>query len=233
MSTLIEKLNNYNTKSMTPEGELLTESEKALKLSIDKYKAYRTLYFNNNIDVRLCPKNANTTLKHIFCQLHYNKDIDIDTSQRKLIYKDYLAKDVIEDGEFLFRNDSYRIAVKRDPIERALSSVKYILKIRLNLFNPSIDMIEDVLNNYNFETDFHFLPQTFWMGTPDLYNKVYSIHGLEDMIEYLQDDYIWLGEIKDTYKNISNPKIKVKDLSDLTIARWMSIYKIDYDNGWY
>ena len=221
--TLIDLLNNDKTG----------EAEKAIEIATDPFKSYSTLYYNNNIDVRLCLKNANTTLKHIFCQLHYNKDININTPGRKSIYQDYLAKDIIEDGEFLFRKDSYRIAVKRDPIERVLSAAKYILKNRLNIFNPSIDMIEELLKNSVFETDQHFLPQTFWMGIPDLYNKVYSIHQVEDMIEYLQDDYVWLGEIKDTHKNISNPKIKVKDLSDSTIERWMNIYKIDYDNGWY
>ena len=223
MSTLIDLLNNDKT------GEV----EKAIILATDPFKRYRTLYFDNNIDVRLCPKNANTTLKHVFCQLHYNKDIDIGTFLRKSLYEDHLSKDLIEDGEFLFRKDSYRIAVKRDPIERALSSAKYILKTRLNISNPSIDMIEELLNNSVFETDFHFLPQTFWMGPLDLYNKIYSVHQVKDMIEYLQDDYIWLGEIKDTYKNVSDATIKVKDLSDSTIERWMNIYKIDYDNGWY
>tara|TARA_R110000868_G_scaffold6741_1_gene37691 strand:+ start:57 stop:728 length:672 start_codon:yes stop_codon:yes gene_type:complete len=223
MSTLIDKLNTDNT------GEV----EKAISVYTDSFKRYRTLYFDNNIDIRLCPKNANTSIKHIFCQLHYNTDIGANTSLRKSLYEGQSHLGTIVDSEFLFRIGSYKIAVKRDPIERVLSSAKYILKTRLNIINPSIDMIEELLNTADDKTDFHFLSQTFWMGTPDLYDKVYGIHQTEDMIEYLQDNYIWLGKIGDTYKNISDSTIQVKDLAISTINKWKDFYKIDYDNGWY
>jgi hypothetical protein len=223
LSNIIDLLNKDNTG----------EKQKALEVFSDPFKRYRTLYFDNNIDLRLCPKNGNQTLQYIWGQLHLNKDSRCNTALRKELYEELLQQNKIEEGEFLFRKGSYRVAVKRDPVERVLSSAKYILRTRLNIKNPSVDMIEELLNDADFETDFHFLPQTFWMGTQNLYNEIYSIRKLDNLVDFIEKDYPWLGKIKDKNKNISESKIKVKDLSNSTIRRWINIYMIDYDNGWY
>lgn len=197
------------------------------------FKGYRTLYFNNNIDIRLCPKNANTSLKYIFCYLHYNKNMSMTFSRRKQMYEKMLYENKIENGQFLFRNNSHRIAIKRDPIDRALSAAKYILYTRLNLSKPPINLVEEVLNNIDFQIDHHLLPQSFWMGNSKLYNRVYNITEFNNLIKYLQDNFIWFGQLKDIHKNVSSNRLTVSDLSTFTINKLKKTYEIDYDNGWY
>lgn len=213
-------------------NELLGKDYDTVKYMMDPYKKWRTLYFDNNIDIRLCPKNANTTLKHIYSQLHLNQDINITTHQRCLLYQNQLIANTIDrDSKFLFRKKSYKIAIKRNPIERALSSAKYIFKTKLNIEDPDIELVEEMLLEVNHKNDFHFLPQAFFMGTPEMYNAVYDIHSLDNMIEYLSE-YKWNGKITLSDKNVSESKIQISDLSDEVINRWKQIFKIDYELGW-
>ena len=218
MSTLIEKLNNYNTLDI---------------INYYKIKEYYTIYFDNNIDFRMCSKNACTTIKYVFMQLHYNIDATTHLQRRKFTYHKLLKAGKIEPGPLQFRKDSYRIAVKRDPIERALSAAKYILLIRLNIPNPSIDMIEELLMIADIKIDEHFCSQSLIMGHPDSYNKIYNMDQVDNFISFLESNYNWPGSLMDSKKNISENKTSVNDLSDEVINKLKVQYKIDYDNGWY
>jgi len=201
-------------------------------------KGYRTLYFDNKIDIRLCPKNANTSLKYAYSLLQYNIDSHFGFSKRKFMYDLLMEKKEIDEksGLLLFRYNSYKIALKRDPIDRALSAVKYLLETRLNIIEPSIELIEEFLININLEineVDHHLLPQTFWMGNSNVYDKIYYVKEFKNMIEYLQDNYIWFDRIDNIHKNPSKNKLNTNALSDNTIKKLKKIYEIDYDNGWY
>lgn len=197
------------------------------------FKGYRTLYFDNDIDIRLCPKNANTSLKYIYSQLHYNEDSPMTFTKRMHVYERMLSENKIDDTEYLFRRDSDRIAIKRNPVDRALSAAKYILLTRMKLDNPPISLVEEVLTNINFEVDHHLLPQSYWMGNSSLYDKVYDIKEFGDLIRYIEDNFIWFGFLKDIHKNMSPNKLKVSDLSSSVINKLKKIYEVDYDNGWY
>ena len=221
MLSLIDRLYSDNT------GEKL----KAQIVKNDSLKRYRTLYFENLVDFRLCPKNANTTMKHVYCQLMFNNDMDFSTNQRSVEnFKN--IKYIQQDDPFLFRKSSYKICIKRDPIERALSAAKYILKHRLNIVHPTLDEINELLNNISIDLDFHFNSQTFWMGSSDMYDAVYDISELDSLVDWLINDYRYY-DIVNKKKNISESNIKTEDLPINILKKIKKFYEIDYDNGWY
>ena len=206
------------------------KTEKELK---DPFKAYRTLYFENLVDVRLCKKNGSTTLRRIWAQLYYNADFLCTVYTRKSLYEENSKLGLIENHEYLFRKGSYRIAVKRDPVKRALSTAKYILKNGLEIVDPSIDMIEELIVNASEKVDHHFLPQTYWLGSALDYDEVYDMNDLNKLIRWLEKDYPYKGRVFDVYSNVSSKKITPDDLSPKTIERIRDMYEVDYKNGWF
>lgn len=207
--------------------------EKTTEVLNDPYKKYRTLYFENNVDVRLCTKNGNTTLRSIWSQLNYNTTENCYTNLRKALYEKNREIDNIEDVNYIFRRNSYRIAVKRDPIERALSASKEVLKQRLNILDPTLEIIEELLLNCDPNIDHHFLSQSYWMGIAYDYDEIYDIQDLDKLVRWLEEDYNYPYKITDNHMNKSTSKIKVSDLSRSVIDKVYETYEIDYRNGWF
>ncbi len=206
---------------------------KTIEVLSDPYKKYRTLYFGNNVDVRLCTKNGNTTLRSIWSQLNYNTTENCYTNLRKALYEKNREIDNIEDVNYIFRRNSYRIAVKRDPIERALSASKEVLKQRLNMLDPPLETVEELLLNCDPNLDHHFLSQTYWMGNAYDYDEIYDVQDLDKLVKWLEEDYNYPYRISDNHMNKSPSKIKVVDLSRKVIDHVYKTYEIDYRNGWF
>jgi hypothetical protein len=53
----------------------MQDGSKTLEVLNDPHKKYRTLYFENNVDVRLCTKNGNTTLRSVWSQLYHGMTV--------------------------------------------------------------------------------------------------------------------------------------------------------------
>lgn len=97
---------------------------------------YNILYFPNNIDVRLCPKNATVSLKSAYNLCYrvpseiYNPDgstkpgySSVDEPHRKRhVDKDSYWVD------FPYRKNTTRIAVVRDPVKRFMSACNYYIR---------------------------------------------------------------------------------------------------------
>mgnify|MGYP000109039408 CR=1 FL=1 len=82
------------------------------------------LYLPNNVDIRLCPKNGMSTIKEIF---------RIHKGHEQYVGRSYRYSKVKEFGDQLdlpFRKGSYRIAVRRDPLDRFKSACEYIMRER-------------------------------------------------------------------------------------------------------
>jgi hypothetical protein len=206
--------------------------EKTKIILNDKKKGYRTLYFDNLVDVRLCNKNGNTSLRKVWSQLYKGDETGCSRETRKYFYEMYLKKGFIESNEYMFRKNSYRIAVKRDPIERAISAAKHLCKIRLCL-EPNISLIEDILSIASPTIDYHFLSQTHWMGNINLYHNVYDLQDLNSMVEWIENDSKYQYPLKIKKYNISDSTIGKNDISNNIIKMLYKMYEIDYDNGWY
>lgn len=222
MSNLIDRLKNDGTGRHEHTKEVL------------KYPSikYRTLYFENLVDVRTCSKNGGTTLRAVWSELFTGEKDQCTTSIRKHIYEKNLSSGLIEPGWLMFRKYSYKVAVKRDPIERALSTAKYLCKARLGV-DPTLELVEEFLSIASPDIDQHFLSQTFWMGTPDLYDEVYDLQDLDVMIEWLEQDFDYQYPVTAKVYNQTTKEISISHLSDDTIKRLYKMYEIDYDNGWY
>ena len=203
----------------------------------------RTLYFENNVDVRVYHKNGNTTLKSIWCQLYYNIEDHYSTIPKNLFEKNKTEGN-IDDIRYGFRKDSYRIAVKRNPIERALSAAKEVLRSSFNILDPSIDTIEEFFLSFDLnvekyiisskiEFNYHFLSQTYIMGVPQNYHKIYDIQDLDKLVKWLEEDYNYPYKITNRYVNKAKSELKVSDLSQQVIDKLYKTYEIDYKNGWF
>jgi hypothetical protein len=213
------------------------------------------LYFNNNIDIRLCLKNAFTTFRAVWVSC-YDKDhcIDYYTGKRDKIivpgaldrYKWAMRYQDIWDQPF--RRGSYRIAVKRDPVERFVSAVSYLNNVKLSstyaahkksyidlskINKDDTNSIIDALDNQTLR-DEHFFSQTYFMGHPDNYDKVYDITEISQLLSWLEEKvsnlnpipftHIWENKTKGTDQRIQ--------LTDEQTTRIIKLYAKDYDNGW-
>lgn len=215
------------------------------------------LYFNKDIDVRLCLKNGFTSLRGLFSSIYKDyiiENYDIKTHHigpkgeilhhavgtdfryhQAMIYQDI--------WDIPFRRGSYRIAVKRDPLERFLSTITYLdkvkkydannpwkkLYIQLDDINKSdIDKVLDAFDNQTLR-DEHFFSQTYFMGHPNDYDKVYYLHELDELIKWLckKCNYpyspIKLNKSKDPYPELTSEQQ----------LRIIKMYAKDYANGWY
>jgi hypothetical protein len=150
----------------------------------------------------------------------------------------------IDDIRYGFRKDSYRIAVKRNPIERALSAAKEVMRSSFNILDPSIDTIEEFFLSFNLnvekyiisdkiEFNYHFLSQTYIMGNAQNYDKIYDIQDLGKLVKWLEEDYDYPYKITNRHLNKSKSILKASDLSQQVIDKLYKTYEIDYRNGWF
>ena len=143
------------------------------------------LYFKNNIDVRICPKNGMSTLKWA---LMYIDDIDMNGNDPlSFIYgtKRHRMMEIKKYGytpELPFRKDSTRVCVARDPVKRFMSACEYI-KTEYMRVNEVIDLekseplTEDEVKRLENMSDVDILPES-----------------LDDII-----DGVWSGDIHNTH----------------------------------
>jgi hypothetical protein len=215
---------------------------------------YYTLYYPMNTDIVMCPKNASTVVRRMTGIL--NPGISriypsvLNSIHRREIIIFY--KDTHPNKKYNFfhcREDSYKIAIKRDPIKRVISAAAWVtyLKIidgKLNLtlkdtknFNKKII---DTLDYCNELTDMHFISQTRFMGNVKYYDKVYNTNNMD---AFFDDMILFYGRSKEINK-LRNSKeevlnvnsfytLKPTDLPDSLTRKLKKIYEVDYDNGWY
>jgi hypothetical protein len=141
-----------------------------------------------------------------------------------------------EDTTFkdFFRKDSIRVAVKRDPIKRFISG--YLQIYQDTAFGPfrqhnyHIDQLLDLLESKEYWNE-HLETQSWWMGTPDRFDKIFDIKDTYKCIEFMNDK---LG-LKTNPPDFHRMKTSMNkpDLDRKQIDRIEQLYLIDYENGWY
>ena len=194
------------------------------------------LYFNSDIDVRLCLKNGSSTLQQAWALINQTT-VPTPEQRHSLIMTE---QDVLNPP---FRPGSYRIAIKRNPIERFVSTItmmslntwtdRYInsswnknLKALIDI-NDVSKTIEHFKNNKI--KDQHFMSQTHYMGKSSDYDKVYYLHELPHLLK-------WLEKKTKTHQNISNLWInkteKSLNVTKLEQLEILNLYNMDCVNGW-
>ena len=142
------------------------------------------LYFPNNVDVRLCPKNGMSSIKELF-RVHRKHDEYVGRSYRY----DYVKREG-DQLDLPFRPGSFRIAVRRDPVDRFKSACEYILQNRadhiangrandLPEISSQLDEVIDSIESGSVKNN-HFYTQTWYMGRPDDYDMVVHILSVGD-----------------------------------------------------
>ena len=216
-------------------------------------------YFGDNIDVRLCLKNGYTTLRHAWVShtniLEFNRCIEngiikegkevnhcgwgSQELRNKLIYKNGDIWDLP------FRKNSYRIAIKRDPVQRFISAVSHLSRVKLqkNLSNHKsyIDLsavtdedINSVINGIKNEVikDEHFYSQHWFMGDPNQYDKIYDISEMHDLLRFLEDNCETKVSITNLWENRTKKTQKRIELTKEQEIAVIKLYAKDYAYNW-
>ena len=193
-------------------------------------------YFNNDIDVRICPKNAMSTIKNV---AHLLNDEHHDS---ETVPTEWRVQNVREKCDRItppFRRGSKRYAIKRDPIKRFLSAYRF-LKMYHNGFK-SIDEILDKLETGEHEYEPHYMSQSYFLGNPETYDRVFDIKETKDLIDMLWTNRSTEAEMipHDLVCNLqANMTQDLTHLGGFELSkdqenRVIELYKIDYERGWH
>ena len=208
------------------------------------------LYFNDDIDIRICLKNAYTTLRTVwascYCEDFYTgtiKTVNVPAAYDR--YHWAMQKQDLWDQPF--RRGSYRIAVKRDPVQRFISAVSYLDNVKLeprynsnkksyiDLTSVNKDDIDSVLDAFDNQTlrDEHFFTQSYFMGHPNDYDKVYDITEMSELLSWLTRKCKPKKPIENLWENKTNDTSNRIELTQEQTIRIIKLYAKDYANGWY
>lgn len=196
------------------------------------------LYFPNNVDVRLCPKNGMSSIKELF-RVHRGHDEYVGRSYRY----DYVKREG-DQLDLPFRPGSFRIAVRRDPVDRFKSACEYILQNRANHIakgrandlpeiSSQLDEVIDSIESGSIKNN-HFYTQTWYMGRPEDYDMVVHISELDKLIAFLNEacELGFNENIANIHQNKSKLKIYNDAVTPLQMNRIKKLYAKDYKNGW-
>ena len=202
--------------------------------SIEMGREDNILYFPNNIDVRMCCKNGMSTLKEAYRRV---KDLPTDEKLDSRIENVSKKSDMFD---IPFRKGSYRIAVRRDPIDRFKSACEFIMDarsyyIKEGKFLPDIalelDQVIDDLEQGKYR-DNHFYIQTYYMGLPQEYDMVYHIDEMPKLLAFLQDATETDKEIIHIHENKTKLKLYNGAIDPEHMTKLRNFYLKDYINGW-
>lgn len=211
------------------------------------------LYFKNNIDVRLCPKNGMTTIKMAFL---YTDGIEFSNSNfESLRYgtKRHRLDQVKTHGfmdDMPFRKGSTRVAVTRDPLKRFLSACEYI-KIENERVDQltelkdierasDVDVLPDTLDEiidgvWNGEIqNSHFFTQTHYHGNRGQYDRIWKMSEFDAFLNWLRVCTGSSKKLSSIRKNRTSGLYfgGVETLTQHQKKGIMRIYEEDYDYGW-
>ena len=192
------------------------------------------LYWPNNIDIRMCPKNGMSTLKEAL-----RRALDQEHSQG-LEYRNALVKRLGDQFDIPFRTGSVRIAIRRDPIDRFKSACEFIQQKRSWFIQhgkelPNISMqigeVIDSLENQTLRNN-HFYTQTWYMGVPEDYDMVFHISEMGKLLDFLQETCKIERDITQLHENKTSLKLYNDAISPEHMEKLYNFYNKDFRNGW-
>ena len=174
------------------------------------------LYFDNNLDVRICPKNGMSTLKWAMIYLSGQKPSQDNQFTLEVGTKGWRIKQIREFGykdEMPYRKGSTRVTVVRDPVKRFLSACEYmkteymsqvatfgedfskdssdhnLMRIgSLSDVDPIPDNLDDVIAMVkNGEiNNSHFYTQAYYLGNRGQYDKIFDMKDFKEYLHYIR-----------------------------------------------
>jgi len=200
----------------------------------DMTPADNVLYFPNNIDVRICPKNGMSTLKEALRRAKGESHV------RGWKQRHYSVSTKGDQFDLPFRKGSYRIAVRRDPIDRFKSACEFIQSARafyikngrsLPDISLKIDEVIDGMESGDVKNS-HFYTQSWYMGHPDDYDMVYHIDEMPKLLDFLQEACNIERDISVLHENRTTMKLYNDAISPDHMVKLRNFYLKDYKNGW-
>lgn len=217
------------------------ENFKRNRLWKDISPANNILYFPNNLDIRICPKNGMTTLKEALKRCIGRLDYEGDKHDTGTIsFRLNQIKKHSYGPEQPFRKGSTRIAVKRDPVERFTSACEYLARKREKFVKHGINypelkkdlrsVISEVMDG-SVKNE-HFFSQSYFMGNIYDYDLVYDLDDLTKLLDFLSTS---TGNALGSIWENKTPRNKLYDdiLTESDVRDIMRLYEKDYDNGWH
>lgn len=213
-------------------------------------------YFYDDLDFRICPKNATTSIKKV---IEYSIEDKCWNDLMPRLSSSLLLKNQLKTARVLsvnthmdymnipFRRNSFKVAIKRDPVERFISAVTYMQKqIPDNVYkvtrllSETVDYrkltLEEILTGVEEGriNDIHLVPQFYYFGKYNQYDKVYSLNETGDFIKFLINykPHPVLNNNK-RYLNIHLNRTTPTEISSSLEKRIKKLYERDYDEGWY
>ena len=196
--------------------------------------ADNVLYFPNNIDVRICPKNGMSTLKEAL------RRGTGESHSRGWKERHYAVSTKGDQFDLPFRKGSYRIAVRRDPIDRFKSACEFIQSARafyikhgrdLPDISLKIDEVIDGMESGDVKNS-HFYTQSWYMGHPDDYDMVYHIDEMPKLLDFLREACNIERDISVLHENRTTMKLYNDAISPDHMVKLRNFYLKDYKNGW-
>jgi hypothetical protein len=220
------------------------------------------LYFPNDIDFRICPKNGISTIKWALLYIKGVETSNNNPESMLIATKNWRVDQVKEFGykpELPFRQNSFRVAVARDPIKRFMSACEYIkqeyvknaqlltrdedltpenLKVLESLSDVDQlpDNIDDIIDGV-WKGDIqnsHFFTQTYYHGAIGQYDKIFKMSNFGVMLEWLRVKTNATKKIDRIHSNRTSGQWfgGVDSLTTDQKKRIIRIYEEDYDYGW-
>jgi len=207
---------------------------------------YNVLYFGDEIDFRIIPKNCSSTLKVIWSDLNglpYKQTPPDNPHGYFPNGKSELhgRRELVERNGGLWRDNALRFVIKRDPVERWLSGVNFAIQqydagiyeefTELKwTFKDINDIVkEDVIWGIPLT---EFYSQYYCGGNINYYDHVFDIRDF-DKCKSLMEDILEI-DLPSIYATVSknNAKWQLSDLTSKSISDIKVLYQDDYTNGW-
>lgn len=200
--------------------------------------AHNIMHFQGNVDVQIVPKNACSTLKSAFVNLHYADALNTANSQYGIVDRIRTVNKLrecgaLEAGSF-YRKGSERYAVYRDPLKRALSAAIYILhrRYQYNWSKITPALVNEFLQVFDYTSDIHMSKQIYWLGKDKLFfDKVFYINDTQLLLNIIQSKYDegLFRDITSYHYNKSKVDITTDMLDNSTIDIVTNYYRQDYE----
>jgi hypothetical protein len=180
-----------------------------------------------NLDFYLCPKCATNTIR--YAKYKYDGG-EQEVSDFRSVDNSY---DILKIGDSSIlgyapeRKDSIKVAVKKDPLERFISSLAWFnYKYEYNeTVDSVINGLQKAINDNTYLSDIHFWTQSYFYGDPEKLDYIIYPSEITNLIK--TNTGVDLGEI-----HKGQTLLPYVDLTDNQKEQLKEMYRSDYENGY-